>query len=423
MRSALDYRPEPGHKRNTLPSRRIKKDPKSSKATTSTPRPARVAASKLPAARVGKSAGRGTRAAKGGAAVPALTTEGAADVPATLDFLEFLPQRPASMVRSGPRHAVFIDVENTSSEGDLSRVLEDLRIDRNTTDVTAVGNWRVVGQQLGRMLAQRGAHLLHSAPAPRVPDWSDLWIAVTAGMWLGRAAPGDSICILSDDRAFDAVGDAAARLGVSFRRITYRSSGAAAVERASDEGHTGGRRRRRRRRGEAAAPSHGRTHAAHAPAHAPAARAASPSAASPSAEEERHAASLDQIRAAIARLTAADPSRGVNLDALTVALKAEGFQRPPGSPRLVTRLRRIKDVELLPNGRVRLTGDAAESAQDLMEDAAPIEAASNGTEVGEPSGSAAAEGTAAKRRPRRRGGRRRGGRRRNAAAAGPEAGA
>jgi hypothetical protein len=375
----------------------------------------------LPAARTSKSAGRGTRAAKGGAAVPALATEGAADVPATLDFLEFLPQRPASMVRSGPRHAVFIDVENTSSEGDLSRVLEDLRIDRHTTDVTAVGNWRVVGQQIGRMLAQRGAHLLHSAPAPRVPDWSDLWIAVTAGMWLGRAAPGDSICILSDDRAFDAVGDAAARLGVSFRRITYRSSGAAAVERASDEGHTGGRRRRRRRRGEPAAPSHGRTHAAHAPAHAPAARAASPS-----AEEERHAASLDQIRAAIARLTAADPSRGVNLDALTVALKAEGFQRPPGSPRLVTRLRRIKDVELLPNGRVRLTGDAAESAQALMEDAAPIEAASNDADAGEgeATGGVAAEGTAgAKRRPRRRGGRRRGGRRRNAAAAGPEAGA
>src|SRR2546430_1119886 len=84
---------------------------------------------------------------------------------------------------TGPRRAVFIDVENTSSETDLLRVLDDLNIDRGTTEVTAVGNWRVIGQQLGRVLAQRGAHLVHSAPAPRVPDWSDLWIAVSAGMW------------------------------------------------------------------------------------------------------------------------------------------------------------------------------------------------------------------------------------------------
>ena len=68
-----------------------------------------------------------------------------------------------------------------------------------------------------------------------------------------------------------------------------------------------------------------------------------------SADEERHSASLDQIRAVIARLSAVDPVRGVSLDTLTNALKAEGFQRPPGSPRLVTRLRRIKDVELLPS--------------------------------------------------------------------------
>jgi len=125
--------------------------------------------------------------------------------------LDFLPARPSAAPRLGRRHAVFIDVENTSSEIDLLRVLEDLNIDRATTDLTAVGNWRVVGQGLGRTLAQRGAHLVHSAPAPRVPDWSDLWIAVTAGMWLGRAEPGDALDILSDDRAFDAVGDAAAQ--------------------------------------------------------------------------------------------------------------------------------------------------------------------------------------------------------------------
>src|SRR5690349_14316283 len=93
---------------------------------------------------------------------------------------------PSASAGAGPRRAVFIDVENTSSESELARVLDELAIDLTSgdTEVTAIGNWRVVGQQLGRSLAQRGAHLVHSAPATRVPDWSDLWIAVHAGMWL-----------------------------------------------------------------------------------------------------------------------------------------------------------------------------------------------------------------------------------------------
>ena len=117
--------------------------------------------------------------------------------------------------------------------------------------------------------------------------------------------------------------------------------------------------------------------------------------------------------------------RGVSLDALTVALKAEGFQRPPGSPRLVTRLRRIKGVELLPNGRVRLIGDAVESAQafEFAEDVSVVETPSNGTDAADDANGSAEPATGAKRRPRRRGGRRRGGRRRKAAAAGPETGA
>src|SRR5439155_411329 len=183
-----------------------------------------------------------------GAAGHVAETARAADTGREEISLDFLPTRAPAAPRSGPRYAVFIDVENTSSEIDLVRVLEDLNIDRAKTDLTAVGNWRVVGQHPAELLAQRGAHLVHSAPAPRVPDWSDLWIAVTAGMWLGRAAPGDALDILSDDRAFDAVGDAAARLGVAFRRVTYRS-GAAVAERATAaaaDDHAGGRRRRRR---------------------------------------------------------------------------------------------------------------------------------------------------------------------------------
>ncbi len=73
---------------------------------------------------------------------------------------------PAAAAVSGPRRAVFIDVENTSSEQDLVRVLDELALDLSAgnTEITAIGNWRVIGQQLGRSLAQRGAHLVHSAP-------------------------------------------------------------------------------------------------------------------------------------------------------------------------------------------------------------------------------------------------------------------
>ena len=162
-------------------------------------------------------------------------------------------------VVAGPRRAVFIDVENTSSESELARVLDELAIDLTTgnTDVTAIGNWRVVGQQLGRSLAQRGAHLVHSAPATRVPDWSDLWIAVHAGIWLGRSRPGDVIDIVSHDRAFDAVGDAAARLGVRFNRITYRSAGPSVT--TSEPAGERRPRRRRRRGGTASRPGRHRS--------------------------------------------------------------------------------------------------------------------------------------------------------------------
>src|SRR5215467_10514088 len=121
------------------------------------------------------------------------------------------------------KRAVFIDVENTSSEAALIGALDQLEIDHATvsTELVAVGNWRVIGQHVARMLAQRGARLLHTAPATGVKDWSDLSIAVAAGIWLGRAHPGDQIEIVSADRAFDAVADAAVNLGVKFRRLTY----------------------------------------------------------------------------------------------------------------------------------------------------------------------------------------------------------
>src|SRR5436190_8490239 len=106
-------------------------------------------------------------------------------------------------------------------------MVDHLAVDRRglRTDFVAVGNWRVIGHDTARLLARHGAHLVHSAPSVGVRDWSDLRIAVAAGVWLAAARPGDMIDIVSDDQAFDAVGDVAASLGVQYRRLSYRAIG------------------------------------------------------------------------------------------------------------------------------------------------------------------------------------------------------
>src|SRR5712691_2769033 len=122
------------------------------------------------------------------------------------------------------RRAIFFDVENTSRAQHIARVIDHLAIDRlgHRTEFIAVGNWRVIGHDTARLLAAHGAHLVHSAPSVGVRDWSDLRIAVAAGAWLASARPGDVIEIVSDDRAFDAVGDVAASLGITFQRLSFR---------------------------------------------------------------------------------------------------------------------------------------------------------------------------------------------------------
>ncbi len=131
---------------------------------------------------------------------------------------------PTPVVEQRTRRIVFFDVENASRVQHIVRLIDHLRLaDRAArTRVFAVGNWRVIGPDTARLLARHGADLVHTAPIPGVPDWSDLKIAATAGVWLGDARPGDRMEIVSDDRAFDAVGDVAAGLGVSFRRLSYR---------------------------------------------------------------------------------------------------------------------------------------------------------------------------------------------------------
>ncbi|GIW44701.1 MAG: hypothetical protein KatS3mg077_1983 [Candidatus Binatia bacterium] len=240
------------------------------------------------------------------------------------------PSEPVSPAPT-PRRAVFIDVENTTAEAALLEVLRGLAIDpqRQDVEVTAVGNWRAVPPTLARRLASLGARLIHSAPARGVRDWSDLWIATAAGYWLGQARPGDVLEVVSNDRAFDAIGDLAAARGVTFRRIAHTRAltGATAPKESAATGAspTGGK--------------HG---------------GATPGPPEAAAHGASQAAPAEQIVATIERLTQGEPGRWVNLDVLERALKEQGFVRPPGSPRLVTRLRALKQVEVDAHGRVRI---------------------------------------------------------------------
>lgn len=123
------------------------------------------------------------------------------------------------------RRAVFFDVENSSRLDHMTAMIDYLGLTalEPKTQIFAVGNWRVVGPETARLLGRHGAQLIHSAPAFGVKDWSDLRIAAAAGLWLGGARAADTLEIVSDDQAFDAVGDVAASYGVIFRRLSFRT--------------------------------------------------------------------------------------------------------------------------------------------------------------------------------------------------------
>jgi hypothetical protein len=340
------------------------------------------------------------------------------------------------------RRAIFFDVENTSRAQHIARVIDHLQIDRlgHRTEFVAVGNWRVIGHDTARLLARYGAHLVHSAPSVGVRDWSDLRIAVAAGAWLAAARPGDQIEIVSDDRAFDAVGDVAASLGIAFRRLSYRGmAGAPAEEVPSAPPERGaveprvasGERRGQRYRGRYRGRRDGRPVApAHAPAPpvhaAPHHRVVAP-VASGQPGEEPHTAPHDEIVGVVRDLISANPGRSVSIDAVANALKSRGFSRPPGSPRLITRLRRLKEIELNRAGMITLvdSGPRAEDSAARPEETAPRpehaapprEAVPIAPEIDEDEGpqpgnvkievSSPASDDSAARRRRRRGGRRR----------------
>jgi hypothetical protein len=368
-----------------MPTPTRKSPPKPAKKTTRT---AKAAKTSRPAAKT-RAAARPRKSAPAKKAPAKKAPEKKAAAKKALAAKTPAKRRVATPTPIVHRRAIFIDVENTSNEAALNKVLESLQIDRagQPTEVFAIGNWRAIGLTMSRHLARLGATLVHSAPMTGVKDWSDLWIAVAAGRWIAMAVPGDILEIVSDDKAFEAVGDAAATAGVVFRRVLHRSGSArtATATETAAEG-TAPRRRRRggrgRRRGNGEAPGPGTSRAAHPRAEtsadtepprnpaprrsgsrrsrpAPRPTASAPAAVSPAtsvddAAGDAHGATQEQVVATIRRLTGGDPARQVNLDSIANALKGEGFTRRPGSPRLVVRLRRMKDVEVNPSGMVRL---------------------------------------------------------------------
>lgn len=267
--------------------------------------------------------------------------------------------RPLPVVRRG----IFFDVENSSRPEHVAAVLEHLNIDRghHLTDLLAVGNWKVASPETARFLAQRGAQLIHSAPSTGVKDWSDLRIAVAAGVWLAGARPGDAIEIITDDQAFDAVGDVAAGLGVHYQRLSFRGLAGMGVlpvvsSAASAESRGGRGGRRRGRRGGRGGDRHGPPRVEARPSHpAPHREPAAPShrAAPAAATGAAHTAPAEEIRAVVDELLRTSPI-GITLDTLSNALKSRGFRRTPGSPRLITRLRNLKGIEVTRAGIVRL---------------------------------------------------------------------
>jgi hypothetical protein len=343
------------------------------------------------------------------------------------------PAAPPTPLPTG-RRAIFVDVENSSRADHIGRVLDHLAIDRadRRVDLIAVGNWRVIGADSARLLARRGAQLVHSAPSTGVRDWSDLRIAVSAGVWLGSGRPGDLIEIISDDRAFDAVGDVAAVLGVEYRRLSYRGltglaaaaeEAPAAEAQAPREGRgsrRGGRGRRRGGRGgrgryeqgaRGPMPSRGG-----APSQPPSARPPEPARVQPNADA--HTAPHDELVEVVRELADHAPNGAVLIDTLARALKERGFSRPPGSPRLITRLRRIRQLEVSQTGRITLAdagGAAATPADgsplaDAEVEAAEVDrvAAADEATPGNEVSPAPDAPQRSRRRRRRRGGRGRG---------------
>jgi hypothetical protein len=380
--------------------------------------------------------------------VPAAAEDTAYDPIVEAEYVPPVMVSPAGQLTR--RRGVFFDVENTSRTEDIEKVLVHLALDftRGGVEFMAVGNWRVIGHEPARILAGKGAHLIHSAPTTGVRDWSDLRIAVAAGVWIATAQPGDVLEIVSDDQAFEAVGDVAAGRGILFRRVSYRRlaglpASALPVSEASfptTEARRRGRggRRSRHRGGSGRGQYGGPVHASPQPLPPRPPMLRAPTLAAPTAAQDAESvqtAPLDELLDVLHALLARTP-QGVTLDMLANALKARGFARRPGSPRLITRLKLIKDIVIDRAGNIRLADGASGVSGGpvrIIRDDEPAElvaleatsdddddddsddlADADGAEGEDPVAEGApgeAGGPNGRRRRRRRGGRRRRGRR------------
>src|SRR3989441_12120504 len=287
-------------------------------------------------------------------------------------FAARVPPPAPERRRPTTRHAIFFDVENTSHPAHIERVIERLAIDHlgRSTEFVAVGNWRVIGHETARLLARHGAQLVHSAPSTGVRDGSHLRIAVSAGVWLAGARPGDVLEIVSDDRAFDAVGDVAAALGIAFHRLTARTLTGAPTAEPGRPASGGDRSRRRGRRGRRGGRPVGLESE---PRRLEPVRPAPPPIEEQS--DEGHTAPHDELVLVVRELADRSPNGAVLIDTVARTLKARGFSRPPGSPRLVTRLRRIRELSVSPTGMISLVhGAAVHGAPAPLASSIPVEA-------------------------------------------------
>ena len=134
----------------------------------------------------------------------------------------------------------------------------------------------------------------------------------------------------------------------------------------------------------------------------------------PPRDESGHTAPHDEIVEVVRELVKRTTDHSVLIDTLANDLKSRGFRRPPGSPRLITRLRRIKELSVSPTGMITLV-EALPSVDDVTSPEPP-----SGPEPGnelQSDGDGSGSGAGVRRRRRgRRGGRRR---RRHSTAAPP----
>jgi hypothetical protein len=81
---------------------------------------------------------------------------------------------------------------------------------------------------------------------------------------------------------------------------------------------------------------------------------------------EPHTAPHDEIVSLVHDLIQRSPGRAVTIDTLANALKSRGFSRTPGSPRLITRLRRIKEVTVSRSGMITLVAPGERPAEERV---------------------------------------------------------